>query len=105
MKLQLLTDCQDSEPLFHSPLWCAEVKLDGDWRRVVKSGNEVIGFTREGNRVALSEETVALAMLSTLDFVLDGEQMPVGRFVAFDILYVKLDLVYLSVSSKIVVQS
>jgi len=85
MKLQLLTDCADPEPLFQSPLWCAETKLDGDWRRVIKSGNEVIGFTREGNRVALSEETVALAMLSPFDFVLDGEQMPAGRFLAFDI--------------------
>ena len=85
MKLQLLTDCADPEPLFQSPLWCAETKLDGDWRRVIKSGNEVIGLTREGNRVALGCETVALAMLSPFDFVLDGEQMPAGRFVAFDI--------------------
>jgi ATP-dependent DNA ligase len=85
MNIQLLKDCADPEPLFSSPLFCAEVKLDGDWRRVIKSGNEVIGLTREGNRVALGGETVALAMLSPFDFVLDGEQMPAGRFVAFDI--------------------
>lgn len=85
MKLQLLTDCENPEPLFNSPLWAAEEKLDGDWRRVVKSGNEVTGFTREGNPVALSDETVALAMLSPFDFVIDGEAMPNGRFVAFDI--------------------
>ena len=52
---------------------------------MAKVGNEVYGFTREGNPVALSEETVALAMLSQFDFVIDGEQMPKGRFVAFDI--------------------
>ena len=85
MNIQLLTDCENPEPLFHSPLWAAEEKLDGDWRRVIKSGNEVTGFTREGNPVALSDETVALAMLSPFDFVLDGEAMPKGRFVAFDI--------------------
>ena len=85
MNIQLLTDCENPEPLFHSPLWAAEEKLDGDWRRVIKVGNEVYGFTREGNPVALSEETVALAMLSQFDFVIDGEQMPKGRFVAFDI--------------------
>tara|TARA_R110000868_G_scaffold178192_2_gene417745 strand:- start:5170 stop:5844 length:675 start_codon:yes stop_codon:yes gene_type:complete len=85
MNIQLLTDCENPEPLFHSPLWAAEEKLDGDWRRVAKVGNEVYGFTREGNPVALSEETVALAMLSQFDFVIDGEQMPKGRFVAFDI--------------------
>lgn len=85
MTPQLLTDCESPEPLFHSPLFCAEEKLDGDFRRVVKAGNEVTGFTREGNPVALSEETVALAMLSPFDFVIDGEQMPAGRFVAFDI--------------------
>jgi bifunctional non-homologous end joining protein LigD len=85
MNIQLLQDCADPEPLFHSPLWCAEVKLDGDWRRVIKGGNEVIGLTREGNRVAPGGETVALAMLSPFDFVLDGEQMSGGRFVAFDI--------------------
>ena len=85
MNIQLLTDCENPEPLFHSPLWAAEEKLDGDWRRVAKVGNEVYGFTREGNPVALSEETVALAMLSPFDFVIDGEQMPKGRFVAFDI--------------------
>jgi len=84
MNIQLLTDCLDPEPLFHSPLWAAEEKCDGDWRRLVKCGNEVYGITREGNRVALAGETVALAMLS-FDFVLDGEQMPAGRFVAFDI--------------------
>lgn len=85
MQVQLLTDCENPEPLFASPLFCAEVKEDGDFRRVIKSGNEVYGFTREGNPVALSEETVALAMLSPFDFVIDGEQMPKGRFVAFDI--------------------
>ena len=85
MNIQLLTDCESPEPLFHSPLWAAEEKLDGDWRRVAKVGNEVYGFTREGNPVALSEETVALAMLSQFDFVIDGEQMPKGRFLAFDI--------------------
>ena len=85
MTPQLLTDCENPEPLFYSPLFCAEEKLDGDFRRVIKSGNEVTGFTREGNPVALSEETVALAMLSPFDFVIDGEAMPKGRFVAFDI--------------------
>ena len=85
MQVQLLTDCENPEPLFASPLWCAEIKEDGDWRRVVKSGNEVFGLTREGNRVALGGETVALAMLSPFDFVLDGEQMSGGRFVAFDL--------------------
>ena len=85
MNIQLLTDCENPEPFFHSPLWAAEEKLDGDWRRLAKVGNEVYGFTREGNPVALSEETVALAMLSQFDFVIDGEQMPKGRFVAFDI--------------------
>lgn len=85
MKLQLLTDCENPEPLFESPLWAAEEKLDGDWRRVIKCGNEVYGLTREGNPVALSEEAIAIAMLSPFDFVIDGEQMPKGRFVAFDI--------------------
>ena len=85
MQVQLLTDCENPEPLFYSPLWAAEEKLDGDWRRVAKVGNEVYGFTREGNPAALSDETVALAMLSPFDFVIDGEQMPKGRFVAFDI--------------------
>ena len=85
MNVQLLTDCENPEPFFDYPIFCAEEKLDGDFRRVVKAGNEVTGFTREGNPVALSEETVALAMLSQFDFVIDGEQMPKGRFVAFDI--------------------
>lgn len=85
MTIQLLTDCENPEPLFVSPIWAAEEKCDGDWRRLVKCGNDVYGITREGNRVTLGGETVALAMLSPFDFALDGEQMPAGRYVAFDI--------------------
>lgn len=86
MNIQLLTDCKDPEPLFISPLWAAEEKMDGDWRRLVKAGNDVYGITREGNRVEASEQSIALAMLSPYSFVIDGEQMAGGRFVAFDII-------------------
>jgi bifunctional non-homologous end joining protein LigD len=88
MNLQLLTDCESAEAAeahFISPLWCAEEKLDGDWRRIIKHGNTIVALTREGREVSASAETIALAMLCPHDFVLDGEQMPLGRFVAFDI--------------------
>jgi len=85
MNIQLLTDCESPEHLFSSPLWACEEKMDGDWRQITKDAQGVRGLTREGNAAALSEETVALAMLCPFDFIIEGEQMPGGRFVAFDI--------------------
>lgn len=85
MNIQLLTDCESPEHLFVSPLWACEEKMDGDWRQITKDAQGVRGLTREGNPAALSAETVALAMLCPFDFIIEGEQMPGGRFVAFDI--------------------
>jgi ATP-dependent DNA ligase len=78
---QLLTDCQDPEPLFRSNEWLCEEKLDGDRCVVEKRGNIVRAFSRNGREMALNDEMIALAMLSECDFDADGEMMPGGEFI------------------------
>jgi bifunctional non-homologous end joining protein LigD len=84
----LVTDASksDVERLITSPMWAAEWKHDGDRRLIVKHGSQVFGYTREGNEVALPAECVAVALLSSHDYTLDGEMMPGGMFHAFDVL-------------------
>lgn len=83
---QLLIDCEDSDALFYSDAFAAEEKMDGDRCFVTKSGNRVFATSREGRPMLLRDEMVALAMLGSERFVIDGELMPGGEFVAFDIL-------------------
>ena len=72
--MQLLTDCGNPETLIASPVWAAEEKLDGDRRLIEKRGNAVIGYTRNGNEVALPDAVIALAMLSQHAWAIDGEK-------------------------------
>jgi ATP-dependent DNA ligase len=84
MKPMLLTDCTDLEALLRDDEWIMEEKLDGDRAIVEKRVNVVTVTSREGNPIKPSESIVSLAMLSDEDFILDGELMPGGEFVAFD---------------------
>jgi bifunctional non-homologous end joining protein LigD len=86
MKPMLLTDVTDLEALLKSDEWIMEEKLDGDRAIVEKRGNVVTVTSREGNPIKPSESIVALAMLCDFDFVADGELMPGGEFVCFDLL-------------------
>ncbi len=83
---QLLLDCLDADALFADDAFAAEEKLDGDRCFVSKAGDYVAATSRTGLAVRLSDEMIALAMLSGERFVIDGEMMPGGEFVAFDIL-------------------
>ena len=83
---QLLIDCENPDLFFGREWFAAEEKLDGDRCIVAKNSRQVTGTSRTGQPMKLSDETVALAMLSAEPFVIDGEMMPGGEFVAFDIL-------------------
>jgi len=83
---QLLTDCQDPDALFACDAFAAEEKMDGDRCFVAKAGNGVTATSRTGQPMPLTDAMVAVAMLGGERFVIDGEMMPGGVFVAFDIL-------------------
>ena len=83
---QLLTDCKDPDALFACDGFAAEEKMDGDRCFVCKAGNVVTATSRAGQPMRLTDETIAMAMLGGERFVIDGEMMPGGEFVAFDIL-------------------
>lgn len=83
--MQLLTDCTLPEPLLTSPFWSMDEKLDGDRCQITKNGREVTALSRNGNPMRLTDETIALAMLSEYDWTIDGEMMPGGKFIAFDL--------------------
>ncbi len=100
--MQLLTDAQDPDALFADPLFCCEQKMDGDRRIVTKTGNIVTEITRGDNVSLLDSGTVLnVALWSDHDFTIDGEMMPGGNFIAFDILELNgLDLTGLAQGAR-----
>lgn len=72
--------------LLRSPMWAAEMKLDGERIQLHRSGSTVTGYSKKENVRALSDGIVQAALSIAGDYVLDGELVD-GSFYPFDVLY------------------
>jgi bifunctional non-homologous end joining protein LigD len=76
-KPQLLNeiDMDDVGDYINDPEWCAQEKMDGVRRGLIKDGNTVIGTNRKGQAVDISDEikNAVLAIKVGAEFILDGE--------------------------------
>lgn len=85
MKVQLLTVTDSPNEFISDPQWCAQEKLNGERMIIEKRGITVRAFNRRGEERAIPAATLALAMTSGKDWLIDGELIR-DNFTAFDLI-------------------
>jgi ATP-dependent DNA ligase len=85
VNIGLLSETFDPEPLLADSGFVAEEKIDGMRLAIVKTGNVVSGWTRNGVEWTVPAAVRALALENEADFIADGELVG-DTFTAFDVL-------------------
>ena len=85
MKIQLLEETSAPAQYLCSDAYCAQEKINGERMLIHKAANNVTGYNRRGLERPVPAPTLALALLSDEDWLIDGEIVG-DHFTAFDVL-------------------